>query len=140
MATNAFPRVVPWEVDGAAYAWDTGTSDPRALESPGAGVTARKATCWFGDEAVSCVLTPPDAQPYRLSLYVLDYDRNGRANRIELSDEERVLATSEASVQENAQGIYLSWDGSGPVRVKLTKKAGFNATLSGVFIDPVTQR
>ena len=128
------------EVDGAAFAWESGTSDPRALESPGTGVTARKATCWFGDEAVSCVLTPPDAQPYRVSLYVLDYDRNGRANRIELTDEARVLATCETSKQENGQGTYLSWTVTGPVRVKLTKKAGFNATLSGVMIDPATLR
>ena len=70
----------------------------------------------------------------------MDYDRNGRANRIELSDEERVLASCEASKQENAQGTYLSWTVTGPVRVKLTKKAGFNATLSGVFIDPATPR
>jgi hypothetical protein len=128
------------EVDGAAFAWDSGTSDPRALESPGVGVSARMATCWFGNDAVSCVLTPHDAQPYRVSLYVLDYDRNGRANRIELSDEGQVLASCETSVQENAQGTYLSWSVTGPVRVKLTKKAGFNVTLSGVLIDPATPR
>jgi hypothetical protein len=128
------------EVDGAAFAWDGATSDPRALDSPGVGVTNRQSTCWFGNEAVSCVLTPPDAQPYRVTLYVLDYDRNGRANRIELLDEARVLATCETSKQENGQGTYLSWSVTSPVRVKLTKKAGFNATLSGVFVDPVTPR
>ena len=128
------------EVDGTAFAWDGATSDPRALESPGVGVTNRQATCWFGNEAVSCVLTPPDAQPYRVTLYVLDYDRNGRANRIELSDEASVLATCETSKQENGQGTYLSLSVTGPVRVKLTKKAGFNAALSGVFIDPATSR
>ena len=58
---------------------------------------ARQATCWFGNDAVFCVLTPPDAQPYRVSLYVLDYDRNGRANRIELSDDARVLASCETT-------------------------------------------
>ena len=135
METQAGYRL---EVDGAAFAWDSGASDPRALESPGAGVIARKATCWFGNDAVSCVLTPPDAKPYRISLYVLDYDRNGRANRIQLSDEARVLASCEASAQENGQGTYLSWTVTGPVRVKLTKKAGFNVTLSGVLIDPAT--
>lgn len=125
------------EVDGTAFAWDSATSDPRALEF---GVTNHQATCWFGNEAVSCVLTPPDAKPYRVSFYVLDYDRNGRANRIELSDEARVLATCETSKQENGQGTYLSLSVTGPVRVKLTKKDGFNATLSGVFIDPATPR
>ena len=128
------------EVDGTAFAWDNGTSDPRALESPGSGATARKATCWYGDDAVSCTIMPPDAQPYRLSLYVLDYDRNGRANRIGLSDESVVLATNEASKAENEGSTYISWSVTGPVRVKLSKKAGFNATLSGVFIDPATPR
>jgi hypothetical protein len=128
------------EMDGTAFAWDNDTSDPRALESPGSGVTARKATCWFGDKAVSCVVTPPDAHPYRVTLYVLDYDRNGRANRIELSDTEGVLASCESPEQENAKGAYLSWSVTGPVQVKLTKKAGFNATLSGLFLDPVTSR
>jgi hypothetical protein len=128
------------EVDGAAFAWDNDTSDPRGLEPAAAGVTARKATCWFGDESVCCVVTPPDAQPYRVTLYVMDYDRNGRASRIELSSGEGVLATSEVAQRENAQGTYLSWSVTGPVRVKLTKKAGFNATLSGVFIDPAIPR
>jgi hypothetical protein len=128
------------EADGAAFAWDSKTSDRRALESIQTGGSARKATCWFGDAAVSCFLTPPDTQPYCVSLYVLDYDRNGRANRIELSDEAGVLAGCETSEQENARGIYLSWSVTGPVRVRLTKKAGFNVALSGVFIDPATQR
>ena len=75
-----------------------------------------------------------------LYLVTLPFDRNGRANRIELSDESSVLATSDASALENAQGTYLSWSVTGPVRVKLTKKAGFNATLSGVFIDPAAPR
>ena len=70
------------EVDGMAFAWDGATSDPRPLDSPGVGLTNRQATCWFGSDAVSCVLTPPDGNPYRVSLDASDYDRNGRANRI----------------------------------------------------------
>jgi hypothetical protein len=125
------------EVDGTAFAWDSSMSDPRALEAPRTAAT-RSATCWFGDEAVSCVLTPPDSQPYRVSLYLLDYDRNGRANRIELSDEAGVLANCVTSKQENALGTYVSWKVTGPVRVKLTKQAGFNVALSGVFVDAAT--
>jgi hypothetical protein len=128
------------QVDGAAFAWDSATSDPRALEAPGPGTAARQATCWFASDAVGCVVTPPDAKPYRVSLYLCDYDRNGRANRIEALDEARVLDSCETSAQQNAQGTYISWTATGPVRLKLTKKAGFNVTLSGVLIDPGNPR
>ncbi|MGA2662196.1 MAG: hypothetical protein ABSH34_32350 [Verrucomicrobiota bacterium] len=128
------------QVDGAAFAWDSAALDARALEPPGAGMAARQATCWFGTDAVCCVVTPPDAKPYRVSIYLFDYDRNGRANRIQVSDEARVLDSCEISAQQNGQGTYISWTVTGPVRVKLTKKAGFNVTLSGVLIDPCNPR
>ena len=40
-----------------------------------------------------------------------------------------------ASVAEMGNGIYLSWEVTGSVTIKAPKTAGFNATVSGVFID-----
>ena len=70
---------------------------------------------------------------------MLDYDRNGRALEIALSDEFASLSTEHVSVTETAGGVYLTWTASGTVNVELTKKAGYNVVLSGVFVDPAVE-
>ena len=59
---------------------------------------------------------------------------------ITLSDEFASLSTEQVCTEETAGGIYLSWTLSGTVNVELKKKAGYNAVLSGVFVDPAVEK
>jgi uncharacterized protein (DUF2147 family) len=97
---------------------------------------APQPTCWFANDQLRLRITAPTAEPYRLSLYVMDFDRNGRAAHVTLSDEFAPLTATDVSAADAANGVYLTWTVRGNVYVALEKTAGFNVVLSGVFIDP----
>jgi hypothetical protein len=118
---------------GTAYHWPAPLQpDPRILEHPRQPVV--QPTCWFADDMLTFRVVPADSQSYRLTLYVLDYDRNGRASEITISDEFAPLDVAEVSAAESMGGVYLTWQVTGPVNVQLRKKAGHNVVLSGVFV------
>jgi hypothetical protein len=126
-------------LNGEVFRWPASLGvDSRVLEHP--REPDAQPTCWFANDGLSLRVVPPDAEPYRLTLYVLDYDRNGRAMEIALSDEFASLSTEHVSTEETAGGIYLTWTASGTVNVELKKKAGYNSVLSGVFLDPAVQK
>ncbi len=79
---------------------------------------------------------PPDEQPYRLSLYLLDYDRHGREMEAALAAAMETLDTQNVSREESATGAWLAWAVTGAVTVEVRRKTGMNAVASGLFIDP----
>jgi len=120
-------------VSGRPFAWSQASDDPRVLRQGGSGLTP--ATCWFEDAEVRLQVTPPDGAPYQLTLYVLDYDRNGRSERLSLRDRLGELDSQSVTVDEAGMGVYVSWQVTGPVSAVVAKQAGYNVTLSGVFVD-----
>jgi len=76
-----------------------------------------------------------DSVSHRLTLYMVDYDKKGRQQLLQVIDPAtgRVIATKTISNFKN--GIYVTYDITGPVQLKLTREAGPNAVLSGVFFD-----
>ena len=126
-------------LSGTSFHWPAPTSaDPRVLEHPQESVA--QPTCWFANDDLILRVVPPDTQLYRLTLYVLDYDRNGRALKITLDDEFASLSTADVSATDAAGGVYLTWTASGTVNVALKKMAGYNVVLSGVFVDPANEK
>ncbi len=97
-------------------------------------------TCWFASDRLSFRIEPPDPEGYRLTLYVLDYDRDGRALEIALSDDFASLGTERVSVTEMGGGAWLTWIATGTLNVELKKTAGHNAVLSGLFVDPAAEK
>jgi hypothetical protein len=134
-ATGKSPGGYGFEVlGGTPYRWPASPQeDLRVLEQRQG--TAAEPACWFANEQLRFHITAPDSQPYRLTLYVVDYDRNGRGARVTLNDEFAPLASVDVSSNETANGVYLTWTVSGSVYVVLDKTAGFNVVLSGVFVD-----
>lgn len=126
---------------GTTYIWGKDDQTARVLELP-AGVTGSKqAACWTAAQEFDLQLrSPKDNGRYKLTVYLMDYD-NVRypARAMELSLRKRdgtVLSTQSATKEETAAGIYLTWTVSGPVTVHARKTEGFNAAVSGVFVDP----
>ena len=108
------------------------------MERPSASSAALPAACWYNADALAVRVVPWQPAPYRLTLYLLDYDRNGREMAITfVSDDIDKLDTRRVTKQETAAGVYLTWTVTGPVRVGLKKLAGHSAALSGIFIDPI---
>ena len=129
--------------------WAGSTTENRALSTP--DNSSRFAACYFDLERSGF---PGDGIFYfdvnlnndlhRVSLYCLDWDSQDRIEDIEIID--AVTKESLDSIQrvENFQnGIYLTWNISGRVHIKVTwiPNADLNdvdnAVVSGIFLDPV---
>jgi hypothetical protein len=119
----------------ATWTWASSTTDARALRTP-AG-TSRVAAAWYAASFVIDV-QPGDADAHRLSLYLLDWDRAGRAQRMELLDGVSGAVLDTRTVSGFGNGLYAIWEVSGPVRIRVTRTAGPNAVVSAVFLDPVS--
>ncbi len=122
-------------LDAAAITWQGNSGDPRVPEAPKEGGSGRSATCWYQQDALAFAVTPPDSKPYKLTVYLLDFDRNDRMMEASIQETENALGTQAVSTQEAAGGVYLTWTVTGKVNLVLKKTAGANAVASGVFID-----
>lgn len=122
---------------GQPIIWQAGEKDPRSLDPVG-GQGQPTASCWHDIQKLSFVITPSRAialRPYRLTVYVLDYDRNKRSMAVGVG--EPAQAEQTATVDETGKGVYLTWTISGETQLDVKKLTGFNAAISGIFIDPV---
>jgi hypothetical protein len=125
---------------GAAFAWAARSDDARALMIPDAKDKKRIAACWFDTKELACQITPPDDRPYRLTAYLLDYDRAGRSVDAAITDSfgERLDARPITAKQMDG-GVYLTWTVRGTAKIELRYTGSnpqANATLSAAFIDP----
>jgi hypothetical protein len=92
----------------------------------------------YQDGAFSVDLNFTDGQTHRTALYFVDWDQSGRAQTVEILDASTGAVLNTQTVTGFGSGKYLVWDLKGNVRVRLTKIAGFNAVLSGLFFGPAT--
>ncbi len=120
----------------STYTWTTTSTDPRALQVPGS--TSRVAAVWYSATSFTVDVNLADGQTHDLELYFLDWDSKGRSEQVQLSDAGtgKVLATETISSFTN--GVYLDWKVSGDVLITITRTAGANAVLNGLFLDSTT--
>ena len=115
------------------WTWAGTTGDVRALSQP-PSAAGRIAACWYSRTAFTVDLAFSDTQFHQVALYVLDWDYGSRAETISLLDSSgAVLDTQNVSGFQN--GRYLIWQVSGPVRIQVSRTAGSNGVLSGLFFD-----
>jgi hypothetical protein len=125
--------------DAQVFTW-AATADPadgRVPLSSAEPTAGRRAACWTAVQKFGLTLVAPDALPYRLTVYLLDYDRNGRAEQASITGRDgTVLDTQTAEAVATGDGVYLSWIVTGAIGLEISKTAGFNTVASAVFIDP----
>ncbi|HEX9774831.1 MAG TPA: hypothetical protein VGB83_04545 [Actinomycetota bacterium] len=108
--------------------------DERALLHP--ALDKRRATAAFGSQVVTQVTLPAGA--YRLSVYSLDWDRNGRVQTTVVG----IGSTNDSDTQTDLrEGVYqrflVTSNGVTPIMVTVNLDGGPNAVYSGLFVDPV---
>jgi hypothetical protein len=132
--TRSLPSYAAFSTGATLKTWSTSTTERRALEKI-AGGTTRVAAAWTHRQRFDVQLDLTDAQMHRVSLYMLDWERAGRAQRVEVlnSSTKKVLATQDVSGFGN--GKYIAFDVTGKVTIRFTATAGPGAALSGLFID-----
>lgn len=121
---------------GRGHAWSYRVrGDSRVLQHSADASYSRRATCWLDTDHVDIRVVPPDDTPYRLSVYILDYDHTGLAEKVLVLSGQEILDEREVSADETEKGVYLSWKAVGPIIISARKTAGTNAAVSGVFVD-----
>lgn len=122
---------------GSPFTWATIADDPRALIAPGGDGSKRTAACWFDNQEVSGDIAASGRESYRLTLFLLDYDRRNRSAEVSLVGPlGEVLDIRPVTNEQMTQGAYLTWTVTGPVGFRVRNTAGENVVLSGVFVDP----
>jgi hypothetical protein len=118
------------------YVWSASTSDARALQK--ASGTDRLAAVWYSGDSFNMDFAFNDGRTHRVSVYVMDWDRNGRTQKFEVVDPSNVVLST-VEVSDFAEGKYLTWDLRGNVRIRATRVTGNNAIVEGIFFDAAPQ-
>ncbi len=113
------------------FVWETNTSDPRALRASPTDPSGIAAT-WYAD-SLSIDLSITGSAAHRVSFYVLDWDGAGRAEHFEIIDIGTGTTLDAHDLAQFQNGIYVVYDLLGAVQIRLSKTAGPNAVLNGVF-------
>jgi hypothetical protein len=113
------------------WTWTSDTSDTRALQkASGAG---RIAAVWYATAASMTMDVNLTSGAHQLALYVLDWDNQGRAETIQVIDKASGAVLDQRSVSAFRNGSYLVWQVAGNIRIQVTRTAGNNAIVNGVF-------
>jgi hypothetical protein len=133
------PAGVNFSLSGASYIqFSANTSEPMALERPdAASPTNRFAAVMFANSTFTLDAELPPGATNRLGLYFME-PSGGRAQRVDLVDPATGILLDSRFLPSLTSGVYLTWDVNGPVRVVVTRVAGANAVLSGVFLGTAT--
>ena len=118
----------------STYAWTTNSNDPRALQVPGS--SNRVAAVWYSSTSFTVNVNLGDDEPHDLGLYFDDWDDKGRAETVQISDAATGLVLSTQSISSFQSGVYLDYSVSGDIVITITRTAGANAVLNGLFLDP----
>lgn len=116
------------------WTWQTNSSNPACLQLPG-NSTNRIAACWYSSTQVAFDLSINDGKSHRLSMYFLDASSSGRQQRIDLVDPASGATLDSRLVTNFSSGIYLVWEITGKVAIRLTP-LNVNAVTSALFFDP----
>jgi hypothetical protein len=120
-----------------SYTWPNPGTATSALEVPPTGST-RIAAAWYSATSFTVDVDVTNSQSYNLELYVLDYDRSGRSEQIQFTNEVTGAVLSTETVSNFSGGAYLNYTISGNVLIAITRLTGNNAVLSGLFFDRVS--
>jgi hypothetical protein len=116
------------------YTWTASTSDVRALRLPNGSVGF--ASTWYNNPTFDFDINLMDGKAHQIALYALDWDGQGaRAETIQIVDANTNAVLDTESLSSYANGTYLVWNISGHVKINLTRTAGANAVISGIFFN-----
>jgi hypothetical protein len=128
------PNVTASLVQGSRYEWTANTTDVRALQGPEG--TIRNAAAYYDPNQIQEKLSFATAYSGSLHLYAVDWDSTARRESIAVNDgsgPRTVLLNSEFN-----KGAWVSLPiavaAGGNVTITVTREAGSNAVLSGIFL------
>jgi hypothetical protein len=128
---TSYPAYAQVSFTQTSAIWNGSTSDVRALQKSAA--SDRVAATWYSWSTFSVDINLVDGQTHQVALYFLDWDSNARAETIDVLDASTSAVLNTRSLSGFGAGQYLAWNIKGHVVVRVTRTAGPNAVLSGIF-------
>ena len=120
----------------STYTWTKTSTDPRALQVPGS--SNRVAAVWYSATSFTVDVNLADGQAHDLELYFDDWDNKGRGEQVQISDAGTGTVLDTETISSFSGGVYLDWKVSGNLVITITRTAGTNAVLNGLFLDPTS--
>ena len=115
------------------WTWSASTTDPRAPLTSSAAGAGRVAACWYSCPSFTVDVNLTDGVTHQVALYALDWDNNGRTERVDAVDPANGSVLDSRTVSSFTGGQYLVYNVTGHVQFRITDVAGANAVLSGLF-------
>ncbi len=116
------------------YTWTTTSSDTRALQTPGS--SDRVAAVWDSFTSFTIAVNFNFVQAHDIALYALDWDNKGRIEQIQVSSAGTGAILDTETISNFSTGVYLQWNVTGNVIITVTRLAGLNAVVDGLFFGP----
>ena len=129
---TAYPAYAQVNLSGTAI-WNNGLSaDPAApAEGNGFGIMA----CWYAGSQFSFDLNLTDSATHRIALYMVDWLNGGRVETVTIADAATGTVLNSQVVSSFVTGEYLVWNIQGHVTITITRNAGPNPVVSGLFFQ-----
>lgn len=131
----SYAQVTP--LNNLSWTWETNSADPRALQTTPGSSTGIGA-CYFSLTSFTLDVNLTDGKAHQLAMYLVDYDRLGRSETVQVTDAASGSVLDTRNVANFQGGQYLVWNVSGHVRITITCTAGVDGVASGLFFDPST--
>ncbi len=125
------PSYVNVAVGGTPYVWATQTSDVRGLQR--VSISGRIAAAAYSATSFTADLNFTDGATHKVAFYFLDWDSSHRSETAQILDGATGAVLDTRSIANFGGGVYLIWNLSGHVTLKITNVSGVNAVLSGIF-------
>ena len=113
------------------YTWASSSTDPRALQKASVP-TDRLAACWYSVTPLSIDLNFTDHQTHQVALYLMDWERVNRVERVDILDVTNTVLDTR-TVSSFGEGQYWVWNLSGHVIVRIRTNTQYNDVVSGIF-------
>jgi len=115
-------------------AWANSTIDVRGLQKP-SNPTDRVAGAWYQLTPFTIDLNISDTAQHQIALYCVDWDTANRRQTVDILDGNGNVLNTQSLTTSFHGGVYLVWNVSGHVKVRVTWTAGSNAVVTGLFFS-----
>src|SRR5579871_2115402 len=109
-------------------------TDNRALFVPGSS-SQRFHDGWYSTSSFTFDVNLTDGNLHQVSLYCVDWDNSGRGQTITIRDAVTNALISTQSLGAFTGGVYLKWRLGGHVKITVSKVAGPDCVVNGIFFD-----
>ena len=130
------PSYVAPVISGSNYwIWNSATSDVRAPQRA-SNPSTRVAATWYASGQYLIDLSVTDSAQHQVALYCVDWDSTGRRQTVEVLDANNNVLNTQTLSNSFTGGVYLVWNVTGHVTLRITWSGGANAVVSGIYFGP----